>query len=676
MYAHRQTDEGTSLKPLVWLAAATAAVMFVFPLWVRFPLVDPDEGLHAAIAQEMVERGHWLTPSLLGKPFWDKPILYCWLQAASLRLLGPNEAAVRLPGLMFGLLGAVTTGLLAWRLWEKGDRHHLCEAPGTDRRLVGPFRQMVPARFFPLSAQRTGLIAGILYATLILPTALAQAPSHDVALVPWINLTLLCLWESGRAAGRRFVAACLLGAGAALGLSILTKGLAGVAVVAVAYGGCQLLAWISFKFQISNWRSAIQRWRVPSRAATLGAEPRPVARDPRPPFPFRSACLRAALVLSIAILVAVPWYMVAQAQNPNYLSYYLIDRHLLGFATGTQPHGDQPWWYYLPLLLGGGLPWIGYLPAAVRGQGSEAGSGTDEDRRPKIPNFKFQISNFKFQICDLQFPIRRWLFPSQPVPLNPESQSLNPDPRSPSLDPRPLLWCWLVGWLLFLTVARSKLVTYLWPAFPTVAILAALAWAGAIEGTLGQKSRGSLARTFVFSSLSGPVVLPLALLVLQAVFGLRYGWPVWAAVAIVAAAAPLPLVPWRAGRAQAGLAAAVLCVSAQFVVAMTMVLPPAAEIYSARALAEHFNRLGRLPARLYMAEERIGSLVFYLDPRLRAGLKPDQVVQVRAPQPLLLRPGDFVAVPDQQRYRTAGWLDLDGNPCETVGRYRLYCVSH
>ena len=100
----------------MWLAAATAVVMFVFPLWVRFPLVDPDEGLHAAIAQEMVERGHWLTPSLLGKPFWDKPILYCWLQAASLRLLGPNEAAVRLPGLMFGLLGAATTGLLAWRL--------------------------------------------------------------------------------------------------------------------------------------------------------------------------------------------------------------------------------------------------------------------------------------------------------------------------------------------------------------------------------------------------------------------------------------------------------------------------------------------------------------------------------------------------------------------------------
>jgi hypothetical protein len=34
---------------------------------------------------------------------------------------------------------------------EKGDRHHLCSAPGTDRRLVGPFRQMVPVPFFPRS---------------------------------------------------------------------------------------------------------------------------------------------------------------------------------------------------------------------------------------------------------------------------------------------------------------------------------------------------------------------------------------------------------------------------------------------------------------------------------------------------------------------------------------------
>ena len=42
---------------------------------------------------------------------------------------------------------------------------------------------------------------------------------------------------------------------------------------------------------------------------------------------------------------------------------------------------------------------------------------------------------------------------------------------------------------------------------------------------------------------------------------------------------------------------------------------------------------------------------------------------MRRPPSAALRPGDVVAVPDQQRNRTAGWLDLDGNPCETVGRY-------
>ena len=36
---------------------------------------------------------------------------------------------------------------------EKGDRHPMCAAPGTDQRLVGPFRQMVPVPFFPIDLE-------------------------------------------------------------------------------------------------------------------------------------------------------------------------------------------------------------------------------------------------------------------------------------------------------------------------------------------------------------------------------------------------------------------------------------------------------------------------------------------------------------------------------------------
>lgn len=542
------------------LAAVIALVMFVVPLGIDFPLLDPDEGLHAGIAQEMVERGDWIIPRFLGEPFLDKPILYFWAEAASLRLFGFGEAAVRLPGLMFGLLGALSTGLLAWRMFGAS----------------------------------TGWIAGILYATTILPTALAQAASHDVALIPWINLALLLLWESQRGSGRK-VAVCIIGAGFFVGLSILTKGLIGVAVVGIAYGGYRLISW-----------------RINPMLV-----------------------LHGAVVLAVAALVAAPWYVALEIQNPGYISYYFVDRHLLGAATSSQPHGDQPWWYYFPLLLGGGLPWIGYLPVVL-----QEGRGTrDEGRGAKRTECKEKLS---------------------PSPLAPR----------PSL----FLWCWLIGWMVFLTVARSKLATYLWPAFPPVAILAAVAWSRLIDGTLSDAARRSFARTFVWSSWSGPLVLPVAVFVVQILLDVRFTWPVWVATAVAAAVAPLPLIPWRAGRWRASLAAAALSLAAQFTVVMTLVLPQAVEGFSARDLAEHFNRAEKLPTRLFVVEERIGSVVFYLDPTLRAGLTTDKLSRLSLDRPPQLAPGDAVAVSRKKLERSVEVLDLGDSPYESAGRHRLYRI--
>src|SRR5512144_1652357 len=87
--------------------AAMALVLVVAPLVVNAPLLDPDEGLHAAIAQEMVLRHDYVTPTFLGEPFLDKPILFFWTEALSLQLVGMTEAAVRLPPVVFGLLGMV-----------------------------------------------------------------------------------------------------------------------------------------------------------------------------------------------------------------------------------------------------------------------------------------------------------------------------------------------------------------------------------------------------------------------------------------------------------------------------------------------------------------------------------------------------------------------------------------
>jgi hypothetical protein len=67
------------------------------------------------------------------------------------------------------------------------------------------------------------------------------------------------------------------------------------------------------------------------------------------------------LVLAVAVVVALPWYLAMNAREPGYLRYYFHNRHVLGFTTETQRHGGQAWWYYLPVLVAGGLPWIVYV---------------------------------------------------------------------------------------------------------------------------------------------------------------------------------------------------------------------------------------------------------------------------------------------------------------------------
>src|SRR5262249_24964921 len=134
------------------LFAALALALVLAPLVAQAPLFDPDEGLHAAIAQEMVRSGDYVTPRFLGEPFLDKPILFFGADAVSPRVFGMNEAAVRLPPLLFGLLGMIAVALVGQSLF----------------------------------GESAGLLAGIAYATMILPLGVSEVAVHDVAVVPFM----------------------------------------------------------------------------------------------------------------------------------------------------------------------------------------------------------------------------------------------------------------------------------------------------------------------------------------------------------------------------------------------------------------------------------------------------------------------------------------------------------
>jgi 4-amino-4-deoxy-L-arabinose transferase-like glycosyltransferase len=92
---------------------AFAGIVFVVLFWrLGEPSFwDPDEAHYAETSREIVQTGDWLAPYYNEQPFFDKPILFHWLQAAAMEVLGQTELAARLPAAL-AALGLI--GVTAW----------------------------------------------------------------------------------------------------------------------------------------------------------------------------------------------------------------------------------------------------------------------------------------------------------------------------------------------------------------------------------------------------------------------------------------------------------------------------------------------------------------------------------------------------------------------------------
>src|SRR5215213_5435799 len=95
----------------VWWTLALLTV-FVYFYGLGMPLVGPDEPRYAQVAREMYERGDWITPTLGGFNWFEKPALLYWLEIAAYQIFGINEFSARLGSAIFGLLTIFTVYLL------------------------------------------------------------------------------------------------------------------------------------------------------------------------------------------------------------------------------------------------------------------------------------------------------------------------------------------------------------------------------------------------------------------------------------------------------------------------------------------------------------------------------------------------------------------------------------
>ena len=77
-------------------------------------LWNPNEPIYGRAVVEMSERGDWLIPTINGKVFAEKPILYYWAALAASQLTGAvNEFSLRIPAALAALASALMTYLLA-----------------------------------------------------------------------------------------------------------------------------------------------------------------------------------------------------------------------------------------------------------------------------------------------------------------------------------------------------------------------------------------------------------------------------------------------------------------------------------------------------------------------------------------------------------------------------------
>ncbi|HRE75080.1 MAG TPA: glycosyltransferase family 39 protein [Flavobacteriales bacterium] len=90
--------------PYPRLVILLLSIVFFLPFLGSTHLFDWDEINFAECAREMLVTGDYSTVTINYQPFWEKPPLFIWMQALSMKIFGVTEFAARFPNVIAGIL--------------------------------------------------------------------------------------------------------------------------------------------------------------------------------------------------------------------------------------------------------------------------------------------------------------------------------------------------------------------------------------------------------------------------------------------------------------------------------------------------------------------------------------------------------------------------------------------
>ncbi|HJV51683.1 MAG TPA: glycosyltransferase family 39 protein [Noviherbaspirillum sp.] len=224
--------------------------------------------------------------------------------------------------------------------------------------------------------RRIGFHAGLVLASSLFWAALGHVNSLDMGLAGMMTLSLGALLLAQRndataSQQRNWMLACWAG----MALAVLSKGLIGIVLP-----GAVLVLYTLLSRDWAIWKR-----------------------------------LHFGAGLLLFLVIAAPWFVLVSIKNPEFPQFFFIHEHFQRFTSKIH-HRAGPWYYFIPLLILGIVPWLGVLVQSLWNA-----------RREPVQGFQ----------------------------------------------PKKLLLVWAVFIFFFFSISGSKLPSYILPIFPALALLIA-----------------------------------------------------------------------------------------------------------------------------------------------------------------------------------------------------------